>query len=296
MDLMEYQAKELFAKHGVPVTLGKTSRPPPRRRPLPRGSAARSSSRRRSRPVAAARPEASSSRRRPTRPRSTPATSSGWRSRASRSTGSWSSPAEQIAEEYYFSFLLDRSNRSYLCIASRRGRRRDRGGREDQPRRGGEDRRSTPAAAWTRRRPREIVDEAGVPRRAGATRPSRWCRRCGRSSSRRTPPSSRSTRWPGWPATSSRRSTARSRSTRTPTSGTRTTPQFEDKDAADPLEAKAKAKGLNYVKLDGCGRHHRQRRRAGHVHARRRRVRRRGARRGQPRPTSSTSAAAPTPR
>ena len=23
MDLMEYQAKELFAKHGVPVTLGK---------------------------------------------------------------------------------------------------------------------------------------------------------------------------------------------------------------------------------------------------------------------------------
>ena len=28
--------------------------------------------------------------------------------------------------------------------------------------------------------------------------------------------------------------------------------QFEDKEAADPLEAKAKAKGLNYVKLDGA--------------------------------------------
>ena len=28
--------------------------------------------------------------------------------------------------------------------------------------------------------------------------------------------------------------------------------EFEDKDAADPLEAKAKAKGLNYVKLDGA--------------------------------------------
>jgi succinyl-CoA synthetase beta subunit len=27
--------------------------------------------------------------------------------------------------------------------------------------------------------------------------------------------------------------------------------EFEDKEAADPLEAKAKAKGLNYVKLDG---------------------------------------------
>src|SRR5512147_502380 len=30
-------------------------------------------------------------------------------------------PAEQIEEEYYFSFLLDRSNRSYLCIASVEG-------------------------------------------------------------------------------------------------------------------------------------------------------------------------------
>ena len=30
-------------------------------------------------------------------------------------------PAEQIEEEYYFSYLLDRSNRSYLCIASIEG-------------------------------------------------------------------------------------------------------------------------------------------------------------------------------
>src|SRR6476661_6998368 len=27
-------------------------------------------------------------------------------------------PAASIVDEYYFSFLLDRSNRSYLCIAS----------------------------------------------------------------------------------------------------------------------------------------------------------------------------------
>ena len=50
--------------------------------------------------------------------------------------------------------------------------------------------------------------------------------------------------------------------------------QFEIKDETDPLEAKAKDKGLNYVKLDGAGRHHRQRRGAGHVDPRRRRVRR----------------------
>ena len=59
--------------------------------------------------------------------------------------------------------------------------------------------------------------------------------------------------------------------------------QFEDKAAADPLEAKAKAKGLNYVKLDGAVGHHRQRCGPGHVDARRRRVRRREARRRQAR-------------
>ena len=72
--------------------------------------------------------------------------------------------------------------------------------------------------------------------------------------------------------------------------------QFEDKDAADPLEAKAKAKGLNYVKLDGAvgiignG--------AGLVMSTLDVVAYAGedARRRQARPTSSTSAAAPTPR
>ena len=46
-------------------------------------------------------------------------------------------------------------------------------------------------------------------------------------------------------------STARSRSTRTPTSVTPGHALLEDKDAADPLEAKAKENDLNYVKLDG---------------------------------------------
>ncbi len=49
----------------------------------------------------------------------------------------------------------------------------------------------------------------------------------------------------------SSRSTARSRSTRTPTSGTRSTQALEDHAATDPLEAAAKEKDLNYVKLDG---------------------------------------------
>ena len=160
-------------------------------------------------------------------------------------------PAESIEEEYYFSFLLDRANRSYLCIASVEG------GVEIE-----EVAKTNPDAVKKiadRRRHRRRRGQGHRDRRRGrrsptrcATRRSRWSRSCGRSSSRRTPPWSRSTRWPGWPATSSRRSTARSPSTRTPSSATRTTRQFEDKDAADPLEAKAKAKGLNYVKLDGA--------------------------------------------
>lgn len=48
---------------------------------------------------------------------------------------------------------------------------------------------------------------------------------------------------------------------------------LEDKSAADPLEAKAKALDLNYVKARRRGRRHRQRRRPGDVHPRRRRLR-----------------------
>ena len=51
--------------------------------------------------------------------------------------------------------------------------------------------------------------------------------------------------------TSSRRWTARSPSTRTSEVRHPDHAQFEIREEADPLEAKAKDKGLNYVKLDG---------------------------------------------
>ena len=74
---------------------------------------------------------------------------------------------------------------------------------------------------------------------------------CGRRSSPRTPRWSRSTRWCATPRARSSRSTARSRSTTTPPSATRQHAELVDNAAEDPLEAKAKAKHLNYVKLDG---------------------------------------------
>ena len=102
-------------------------------------------------------------------------------------------PGASIEEEYYFSFLLDRSNRSYLCIASVEG------GVEIE-----EVAKTNPDAV------KKIPIDAGTgvdaakarrDRRRGrrsrpscATRRSRWSSSCGRSSSRRTPRWSRSTR------------------------------------------------------------------------------------------------------
>ena len=113
-----------------------------------------------------------------------------------------------IAEEYYFSYLLDRANRTFLCIASvaggmeieqvaheapekvakvadrrEQGRRRGDGARDRRP----------PAGS----RPTS-------PTRSSTSRSS-----CGRPSSPRTPRWSRSTRWPRPPTAGCSASTPR---------------------------------------------------------------------------------------
>ena len=97
---------------------------PRRRRPGPRRPswARRSSwSRPRSRPVAGARPAASRSPAARTRRPSGPARSSGWTSRATWSSTVMIAEGADIAEEYYFSLLLDRANRRYLAMCSKEG-------------------------------------------------------------------------------------------------------------------------------------------------------------------------------
>ena len=251
---MEYQAKELFAKHGVAVTLGKVVDDPPRTRgPPPRSSAASSSSRRRSRPAAAARPAASRSPRRRTRPRSTPARSSACEIKGLPVNRVLVAPARRIEEEYYFSFLLDRANRPYLCIASVEGGVEieevaktnpdavkkipiDPGAGVDAAK-----------AARDRRRGR-------LPGRAARPGGRRWSSSCGRSSSRRTPRWSRSTRSPG--STGDKLEALDGKVSLDDNADFRHEDHaaFEIREEADPLEAKAKDKGLNYVKLDGAGR------------------------------------------
>ena len=75
-----------------------------------------------------------------------------------------------IAEEYYFSVLLDRANRSYLSLAQLRGRHGHRGrSRSRRPRRSPASR-STRSPASTSPKADEIAGRREVPRRAASTR------------------------------------------------------------------------------------------------------------------------------
>ena len=157
----------------------------------------------------------------------------------------------EIAEEYYFSFLLDRANRTYLAMCSKEGGMEIEQLAVERPEalaRVAVD----PNVGVDEAKAREIVDGGRLRRRrpppAIADGPAEAVDRLPRGGrhARRGQPARARPRT----ATSSR-STARSRSTRTPTSATPTTRPLEDNAAADPLEAAAKEKGLNYVKLDG---------------------------------------------
>ncbi len=121
VDLMEYQSKELFAKHDVPVTLGVVAETVEEARAGAEslGGAV----------VVKAQVKAGGrGKAGGVKLAKTPAEAA---DRASDILGMTIkgltvnrvlvAPAADIKEEYYFSFLLDRSNRSYLCIASVEG-------------------------------------------------------------------------------------------------------------------------------------------------------------------------------
>src|SRR6478672_4185031 len=121
VDLMEFQAKELFAKHGVATTLGVVAETPEAARAAAeemggvtvvkaqvkaggRGKAGGVK-------IAKTADEAESYAR----------DIIGMEIKGLRVNRVLVTPATPPVEEYYFSFLLDRSNRSHLCIASVEG-------------------------------------------------------------------------------------------------------------------------------------------------------------------------------
>ncbi|WP_371400684.1 ADP-forming succinate--CoA ligase subunit beta [Kribbella sp. NBC_00662] len=121
MDLMEYQAKELFARHGVPVTLGRVIGDP--------ADAAEAAAELGGRVVVKAQVKTGGrGKAGGVKLAATPEEAS---ARAGEILGMdikghtvhrvLLAPAADIADEYYFSFLVDRANREYLCIASTEG-------------------------------------------------------------------------------------------------------------------------------------------------------------------------------
>ncbi|HEY2878031.1 ADP-forming succinate--CoA ligase subunit beta [Nocardioides sp.] len=120
MDLMEYQAKELFAEHGVPVTLGIVATTPEEAR-----AAAEKLG------VVVVKAQVKAGGRGKAGGVKLAKTPDEAFEHATAILGMTIkdlpvhrvliAPAASIEEEYYFSFLLDRANRRYLCIASVEG-------------------------------------------------------------------------------------------------------------------------------------------------------------------------------
>lgn len=121
VDLMEYQAKELFAKHGVATTLGTV---------VETADAAREAAAAfggvtvvKAQVKAGGRGKAGGVKLAKTPDEAFEHASNilGMEIKGLRVNRVLVTPATPPEEEYYFSFLLDRANRSYLCIASVEG-------------------------------------------------------------------------------------------------------------------------------------------------------------------------------
>jgi succinyl-CoA synthetase beta subunit len=125
VDLMEYQAKELFAKHGVPVTLGTVITDPGEAAAAAESNGADSGGRVvvKAQVKTGGRGKAGGVKLAQD-PEDAVAKATeilGMDIKGHTVHRVLVAPAADIAEEYYFSFLVDRANRDYLCIASTEG-------------------------------------------------------------------------------------------------------------------------------------------------------------------------------
>ena len=250
MDLMEYQAKELFAKHGVPTVVGTVVE-----KAEDAASAAEQNGGRvvvKAQVKVGGRGKAGGVKlaENPDEAVERARDILGMDIKGHTVHRVLIAPTADIAEEYYFSFLVDRTNRNYLCIASIEG------GIEIEevartnpdavakvsidPQTGVDDAKAAEIVAATRF-PAEVADEAEdvikklwtvfIAEDASLVEVNPLVRlgdgHLEALDGKVTLDENADFRHPDHAA-------------------------FEDKAAADPLEAKAKAKGLNYVKLDGA--------------------------------------------
>ena len=250
MDLMEYQAKELFAKHDVPVTLGKT---------VESAADAKAAAEEIGKAVVVkaqvkvgGRGKAGGVKLAKTPEEAEEHASEilGMDIKGHTVNRVLVAPAEEIEEEYYFSFLLDRPNRSYLCIASIEG-----GVEIEEVAKSNPDAVKKiaidPATGVDEAKATEIVDESEFPDalrdQAISFVQKLWTVFVEEDATLvEINPLARlaGDKLEALDGKVSLDDNAEFRH--------EDHEKFEDKDAADPLEAKAKAKGLNYVKLDGA--------------------------------------------
>jgi succinyl-CoA synthetase beta subunit len=254
VDLMEYQAKQLFAKHGVPVTVGSVVT-----RAEDAAAAAEEQGGRvvvKAQVKAGGRGKAGGVKLAET-PQDAVARAGdilGMEIKGLTVHRVLVAPAADIKDEYYFSFLLDRADRGYLCIASVEGGVEIEVVAHDKPealakvpvdpQTGVDDAKAAEIVAATGF-PAEVADEAAdVIKRLWTTfieedatlvevNPLALL-------------GSASSLGGHLEALDGKMTLDANAAFRHPDHA-----EFEDKASADPLEAKAKAKGLNYVKLDG---------------------------------------------
>ncbi len=249
MDLMEYQAKELFAKHGVPVTLGRTVETAEDAKVAAEEiggvvvvkAQVKDGGRGKAGGVKLAKtPQEAEDHARAIL---------GMQIKGLTVNRVLIVPAESIEEEYYFSFLLDRANRSYLCIASVEG-----GVEIEEVAKTNPDAVKKipvdPGKGVDEATAAAIVDEAGFPAelRDQAIGLVVGLYKVFTEEDATLVEVNPLARLEGdrLEALDGKVSLDENAEFRHEDHAA-----FEDKAAADPLEAKAKEKGLNYVKLDG---------------------------------------------
>src|SRR5690242_12558134 len=247
---MEYQAKELFAKHGVPVTVGTVITTPEEAEAAAEAEGGRvvvkaqvkTGGRGKAGGVKLALdPQDAVAKAREIL---------GMDIKGHTVHRALVAPAADIAEEYYFSFLVDRANRDYLCIASTEGGVEIEVTAHTNP----------DAIARVSIDPQVGVDDAKAAEIVSASRFPQEVAEEAQTVVKRL--------WdvfieedaslvevnPLVRLGDGHLEALDGKVTLDENADFRHADhaEFEDKAAADPLEAKAKAKGLNYVKLDGA--------------------------------------------
>ena len=250
MDLMEYQAKELFAKHGVAVTLGRTVETPEEARAAAEEIGGVSVVK--AQVKAGGRGKAGGVKvvKTPEEAEEAARAILDLEIKGLPVNRVLVVPGASITEEYYFSYLLDRSNRTYLCIASVEGGVEI----EEVAKTNPEAVAKIPISAGTgvdAAKAAEIVDQAGFPaelrEQAVEMVQQLWTVFVEEDATLvEVNPLARLEgdkleALDGKVSLDDNASEVRHEDHA----------QFEIREEADPLEAKAKDKGLNYVKLDG---------------------------------------------